>query len=234
MSKITLRELEGNNGQEGKPCYVAVNGEVYEISGSSLWENGAHMDTHQAGRDLTESLADAPHGTEVLEAFRKVGELERRPQITEPQTPRSIPGWALAMLSLHSHPICAHFPQALFVFAPLFLALFYISAEPSFERTAYHLMVSGFLMAIPATASGFVHWLYKYGGRSRPVFRLKIVLSLLLLPLSGLAVAVHTAHGNLDANTVNWAILLLYVLMVPVIVLLGRAGGLIVFSGKGR
>jgi predicted heme/steroid binding protein/uncharacterized membrane protein len=233
MSNFDLKELQKYDGREGKPSYVAVNGEVYDVSSSPMWEDGDHMGQHQAGSDLTEALFSAPHGKEVFESFKKVGVLVSAPP--EEETPRRVPpAWASLLLAIHSHPITSHFPQAFFVFAPLFLALFYATGERSFERTAYHLLCAGFLMAFPATATGFVHWWYKYGGRPRAVFRLKMVLSALLLPASGLVFAFHTASGALLPDSVHWALLFLYFLMIPLVVSLGRAGGLIVFNARGR
>jgi len=234
ISTFTLEKLEKYNGQGGKLSYVAVNGEVYEVSASPMWGNGLHAGLHRAGCDLTGALFVAPHGKRVFERFKKVGVLVSAPDAKE-STPRRVPpAWASKLISIHSHPIAAHFPQAFFVFAPLFLMLFYATGARSFERTGYHLLCAGFIMAFPATITGFLHWWYKYGGKSRPVFKLKIVLSLLLLPAAGLVFAFHTACGVLAPDSINWAALLLYFIMVPLVMMLGRAGGQIVFGGKGR
>ena len=233
MPDITIKELEKQNGREGTASFVAVNGEVYDVSESPMWEQGDHMGIHHAGSDLTAAIADAPHGMEVFERVKKVGGLVQGVP-TESVPARKLPAWASMMIALHSHPISAHFPQAFFVFAPIFLVLFYLTGVPSFERTAYHLLWTSFLVAFPSTATGFLHWWYKYSGRSRPVFKVKIVLSLLLLPVAGFTLGMHTAHGVLTQGSIDWLILMLYVAMVPIIVFLGRAGGLIVFGGRGR
>jgi predicted heme/steroid binding protein/uncharacterized membrane protein len=232
MSALTREELEKHNGKGGSKSFVAVNGEVYDVSASPMWEDGDHVGQHRAGCDLTEALFSAPHGKEVFEHFTKAGILA--PSVVE-EMPRKIPpAWASMLLSIHSHPITSHFPQAFFVFAPLFLALFYATRVGSFERTAYHLLCAGFLMSFPSAATGFLHWRYKYGGRSRPVFKLKIILSALLLPASGLVLAFHTMSGALAPDSINWPVLSFYFVMIPLVVSLGRAGGLIVFSGRGR
>lgn len=233
MPDISIEELEKQNGREGSSSFVAVNGEVYDVSESPMWELGDHMGIHHAGADLTAAIADAPHGMEVFERVKKVGGLLQG-STTESAPGRKLPVWASMLIALHSHPISAHFPQAFFVFAPLFLVLFYVTGVQSFERTAYHLLWTSFLVAFPATATGFLHWWYKYSGKSRPVFKLKMILSLLLIPVAGFALGVHTAYGALAPGAINWLILLLYAVMVPIIVLLGRAGGLIVFGGRGR
>jgi predicted heme/steroid binding protein len=66
LKKFTLKELEEYNGKDGKPTYMAYEGKVYDLSQSSLWGNGNHIGSHQAGRDITEELETAPHGDEVL------------------------------------------------------------------------------------------------------------------------------------------------------------------------
>lgn len=233
MADMTLEELEKEDGQEGRGTLVAAHGRVYDVGGSALWKGGRHMGAHQAGADLTAELADAPHGEEVFERVREAGRLvERKAGKAEPA--RELPAWAEKLIALHSHPISAHFPQAFFVFAPVFLALFYVSGNPGFERTAFHTLSAGFLMAFPGALTGLVHWWYKYGGKARPVFKLKIALSVLLLALAGAGVLLHFSAGTLSPDALHWGVIALYVLLLPVITLLGRAGGQIVFGGKGR
>jgi predicted heme/steroid binding protein len=73
--KITHQELEENNGQNGKPAYIAFQGKVYDVSDSSFWMDGEHMGMHNAGKDLTEELEMAPHRDENFAKVKFVGEL---------------------------------------------------------------------------------------------------------------------------------------------------------------
>jgi len=41
------------------------------------WKDGKHQALHMAGRDLTNSLKDAPHGVDVLKRFPVVGTLRK-------------------------------------------------------------------------------------------------------------------------------------------------------------
>jgi predicted heme/steroid binding protein len=75
MRTFTRQELARYDGRNGAPAFVAFNGKVYDVSGSFLWQNGNHQVLHQAGADLTDSLAEAPHGADVLERFPVVGTL---------------------------------------------------------------------------------------------------------------------------------------------------------------
>jgi predicted heme/steroid binding protein/uncharacterized membrane protein len=60
--------LAAFDGEEGRPAFAAVGGEVYDLSSSPLWKGGVHMN-HSAGRDLSDAIARAPHGREKLERF---------------------------------------------------------------------------------------------------------------------------------------------------------------------
>ena len=65
------------DGAAGRPCYVACEGLVYDVSASvDSWAAGVHYTIHQGGRDLTAALLEAPHGAEALEAFPVVGRYE--------------------------------------------------------------------------------------------------------------------------------------------------------------
>lgn len=76
MRTINKKELSRYNGLEG-PVYVAYKDTVYDVSSSFLWKGGRHQVLHNAGEDLTDSLPDAPHGTDVLEKFPVAGILVR-------------------------------------------------------------------------------------------------------------------------------------------------------------
>ena len=72
---FTLEELETFAGKEGKGIYVAVWGRVYDLSQSRLWKTGAHMQRHEAGKELGEALVQSPHGEKPLEKFPIIGVL---------------------------------------------------------------------------------------------------------------------------------------------------------------
>ena len=74
---MNLAELAQYHGRDGKPAYIAVNGKIYDVTGSPRWSNGLHPPDHQAGQDLTEELASAPHVRAVVERFPVVGTLDQ-------------------------------------------------------------------------------------------------------------------------------------------------------------
>lgn len=73
---MTREELARFDGRDGRPPYVAVNGKIYDFTGSPLWQAGDHQGAHQAGSDLSEALLTAPHVRALIERFPVVGELE--------------------------------------------------------------------------------------------------------------------------------------------------------------
>jgi predicted heme/steroid binding protein len=73
--RFTLQELKQYDGKNGRPAYVAYKGKVYDVTDNYLWPDGDHQGEHVAGRDLTQELANAPHGEEALERVKLVGVL---------------------------------------------------------------------------------------------------------------------------------------------------------------
>jgi predicted heme/steroid binding protein len=60
---FTLQELSKYNGQNGQKAYVAVDGVVYDVTGSPNWPGGKHSPCNLeavAGKDLSEILKQAP------------------------------------------------------------------------------------------------------------------------------------------------------------------------------
>lgn len=76
MKNFTLKELRNYDGKEGRPAYIAYKGKVYDVTSSFLWKHGRHQAFHEAGKDLTDSLKDAPHGEELVKKFPVVGSLK--------------------------------------------------------------------------------------------------------------------------------------------------------------
>ena len=73
--KFTLEELKQYDGKNGKPAYIAHKGKVYDVTDNYLWIDGDHQGEHAAGKDLTEDIANAPHGEENLERVKLIGVL---------------------------------------------------------------------------------------------------------------------------------------------------------------
>lgn len=77
---ITQAQLAENDGEEDRPCWIAIDGTVYDASDNNQWQNGEHVPSNgraKCGEDLSSVLSQAPHGREVLGELRTVGELAR-------------------------------------------------------------------------------------------------------------------------------------------------------------
>jgi predicted heme/steroid binding protein len=78
LKEYTRTELSRYDGRNGAPAYIAYKGLIYNVSGSYHWRNGEHWVLHSAGRDLTAEMHDAPHDTDLLEAFPVIGMLSEK------------------------------------------------------------------------------------------------------------------------------------------------------------
>ncbi len=82
---MTVDELAGYDGEDGRPAYFAYDGRVFDATESKLWKGGNHLGRHQAGFDLSDALKQAPHGEEKIISLPLVGNL--RETGVAPRTP---------------------------------------------------------------------------------------------------------------------------------------------------
>jgi predicted heme/steroid binding protein len=75
LRKFTKQELARYNGRDNTSAFIAYKGKAYDVSGSFLWQNGRHQVHHVAGNDLTKDLAQASHGSDLLDRIPVVGTL---------------------------------------------------------------------------------------------------------------------------------------------------------------
>lgn len=134
------------------------------------------------------------------------------------------------------HAVAAHFPNALLPTGFLFLLLTAVSSENSFEATSYHLLFVAFL-AIPATiATGLVAWKKKFSGELAPIFRKKILLSVVLFVLAILSTGWRWYHPEVftSGGVSAWVYFLLIAAILGCVTLLGHYGGQLVFGRQQR
>jgi len=70
---FTLNELAKYNGQNGQPAYVAVDGDVYDLT--KVFRSGKHF-SHYAGTELTNAFYSY-HAKRVLSKYSIVGKLTK-------------------------------------------------------------------------------------------------------------------------------------------------------------
>ena len=73
LKTFNAQELAKYNGQNGNPAYIAVDGNVYDVTNVPQWKNGTHAGRFQAGVDQTEALKQSPHGPSKLDNIPIVG-----------------------------------------------------------------------------------------------------------------------------------------------------------------
>ncbi len=73
--KLSLEELAKFDGKDGRLAYVAFKGNVYDVTDSPWWFEGNHLGEHDAGKDLTEAMGGASHGSTVMDRMKLVGTL---------------------------------------------------------------------------------------------------------------------------------------------------------------
>ncbi|MBW2260614.1 MAG: cytochrome b5 [Deltaproteobacteria bacterium] len=229
MKPITREELEKGDGEQDRPALVSVDGRIYDVSSSGMWTGGKHMNVHGAGRDLSAEIKAAPHGPDVLERFEQVGEMKQEGDGAADAYPK--PGKLVSMiLARHPHPVSVHFPIALSLAGALFAVLGVVLSNETLEAAGFYNLVFGAVMSPPAIGAGLLSWWYNYGGAWTPIFRKKIVLSVLYLIVAGSAIAIRLALPEAgDAIPWNWVYVALAAVLPPVAVSLGFLGGKITF-----
>ncbi len=221
-------DLKLHNGKEGKPAYLSYKNRVYDVSGSRLWKEGVHMARHSAGEDLTDFLAMAPHGEEVLTRFKEVDKLEESD--ADKRTGRKM---LLSSLyrKFHPHPMLIHFPIALFVFSMLLQTLFHTTALRSFELSAYYSLSFATLMMPPSILSGFLSWWINYDMTVTTIFKNKIIFSIILLFMGIAEITLRSLSPGISPG--ESPVTLLYNILiyanVPVTGLIAYNGGKITF-----
>lgn len=233
--EIDKTKLAENDGKEGKPAFVGYDGKIYDVTESKLWKKGLHMNRHQAGQDLTESIGAAPHGSEVLNRFKEVGSLKAgQAQDVRPQLPNWLNNFfdKYPFLKRHPHPMVVHFPMAFFIAASIFLLWYYVisPARPLLDSILYmHILGT---MSLPfALMTGWLSWQVNYLGKRIGNVTRKITFSIVVL-IFDIVVLVSIA-GNLEllANPqgVQIVIPIMIFLYLPIVSFIGQQGGDLVY-----
>ncbi|MDZ7760447.1 MAG: DUF2231 domain-containing protein [Desulfovermiculus sp.] len=235
---FTREEVAEGDGREGRPVYIVFENTVYDVSESPLWKNGSHMQMHQAGADLTDQLAAAPHFAEVFtkKRVKEVGVLK------PDQRSKDLPGFmktllrSLPMLRRHPHPISVHFPTAYLTTAFLFLLVHYVIGESvglDFHAFAFIMVVLGVVSAVFAMGTGFLTLWVNYRMKIPPLVQWKIKLAISVLG-TGLLAIILFATGLVELAFFRWIYNLLLLVLALLVMGLGYLGGQMVFPTKVR
>ena len=227
---MTSEELLSFNGKDGKPVYIAFQGKVYDVSKSPLWSKGLHMNRHPPGKELAGEISAAPHGTEVLERYPQVGILKKG----APEELKHLPFLIQSLLQKfpmakrHPHPMVVHFPLAFLMASSLFVLLYLIFKNASFEITSFYLLLLGAIATPFAMVTGLLTWWVNYRLKLSLFVKRKIQLSILLLIFE----AILILWRGFQPQVSNPIYFILMVLLTPIVGLLGYYGGQMTFPSE--
>lgn len=236
MRSFTREELAANDGRNGQPTLVAVDGKVYDVSDSKLWKNGLHVKSHPAGRDHSLNIQASPHGYDVLEGREPVGLLVDSPAVEKfssvTEAREETPLIQRLVMSFHPHPVSVHFPIALSMSASAFLVLRIVLDRAEMETVAFYCLVAAAITTPPAVCAGLLSWIFVYARAWTPLFRKKLVLSAILMVLQIAAVIFRFHCGAPDSllTTPHLWYFLMTLATVPLVAWLGYLGGKITFQ----
>jgi uncharacterized membrane protein len=190
------------------------------------------MRRHKTGTDLTADIQAAPHGTEALDNYSRVGTLKKDNTLNV-NMPKAVQ-WLLEtnpFFRRHPHPMTVHFPIVFFLANPFFNILFLLTDEQSFETTAVHCLAGGILFSIVAIATALLTWWYNYMAKMMKPIAIKLPLSLILFVLALILFIWWFMDPLVGINPEgpNLVYLLLVLSLVPMISILGWFGATMTF-----
>ncbi len=227
MKEFTSEELASFNGKEGNPIYISFEGRVYDVTKSRLWSKGLHMNRHPAGKDLSAEISAAPHGTEVLERYPQIGTIKKGPPEELKHLPLFLRNFLqrFPMIRQHPHPMVVHFPIALLMASSLFILLYFIFGDHSFETTGIYLLILGAISSPFAMATGLLTWWINYRLKLNYFVKRKIQLSILLLIIEIILISWRISHPD-PSHPIYF---IMIILLTPSVALLGYYGGQLTF-----
>ena len=230
MKEFTAEELLSFKGKEGRPVYIAFQGKVYDVSKSPLWSKGLHMNRHPSGKDLAGEISAAPHGTEVLERYPQAGVLKKG----TPEELKHLPPGLQNLLQRfpmgrrHPHPMVVHFPIALLTASSLFVLLYLIFKDPSFEITSFYLLVLGAIASPFAMFTGLFTWWVNYRLKLTLFVKRKIQFSIVLLIFEIILIFWRSFSFQIS----NPIYFIMVVILMPIVSILGYYGGQMTFPAE--
>ena len=73
--ELTIEELAEYDGLNGNKAYIAVDGNIYDVTDLPPWAGGMHND-FPAGHDYTKEIKDvSPHGLTPIEDLEPIGKI---------------------------------------------------------------------------------------------------------------------------------------------------------------
>jgi uncharacterized membrane protein len=185
------------------------------------------MNRHPAGKDITGEISAAPHGTEVLERYSQVGVLKKGAPEELKHLPPKLQNFLqrFPMAKRHPHPMIVHFPIAFLMASSLFILLYLLFKNPSFEITSIYLLILGAIASPFAMATGLLTWWINYRLKLTFFVKRKIQFSILLLAFEIILILWHNSQSQISHSIY----FILMFLLTPIVSLLGYYGGQMTF-----
>jgi len=233
MKVYNADDIARGCGEDGGAILIAVDGKVYDLTGSKRWPKGRHMNRHQAGRDLTPDLRAAPHGPEVLERFSAVGLYSETPPEAPSSRRAAVNRWLdhHPFWRRHPHPAAAHGPVG--IVAPVFLFAFLgLATRSEATEWAAFLCLVLVLLSLPIVmATGYITWWVNYECAHKSTIVWKRRLAWVALVLSAAAVGLRATIA--DPLEVTSPAVVAYaaaiVALTVIVLIIGYLGGQLTF-----
>ncbi|GIT97532.1 2-oxoacid:acceptor oxidoreductase subunit alpha [Sulfurovum sp. TSL1] len=200
---MTLEQLKQFNGKNDQKAYFAYKGNVYDVTDSPLWENGMHEGLHEAGVDLTDALANAPHAEEVFSKFEIVDTLDNyaeKVQNGEDEN-ENRRDWVRWYRKYHPHPMLVHFPIALHLFAAGMDLIFLFQPKASFAAAVFYTFFVSTVLGVFTILSGMLSWWINYRLALTHILRMKLTFSVITLILGIIGIVIYLNYPDVAYST---------------------------------
>ncbi|MFH0821236.1 MAG: UbiA family prenyltransferase [Pseudomonadota bacterium] len=234
MKSYTLDEVARSNGEQGSEgTLVAVDGKVYDLSGSKRWAGGVHMRRHRAGADLSSDIKAAPHSPDVLGRFPLVGVIEEKTKEPQPGLKGRVDAWLddHPFFRRHPHPALVHIPVGCGAAAAVFHVIGVLLGSPALATAAFRCLALVLVVLPPTLATGYFTWWMNYDCTDSRLIKFKRRLAWGAVGLAG--VAVITRIFVQDPLDLSNRLSLMYTAALlgfsGIVSVVGFLGGLLIF-----
>lgn len=232
MQQFSEKELREYNGQDGRPAYIAYEGNVYDVTSSKFWKNGSHFKKHFAGSDLTAELVNAPHSDEVFANFPCVGKFVAITHTAGETKKERYRQW---YARYHPHPMVIHFPIALHYFSATADVLFLANPSDKYEAAVFLSFLIATVMGFAALVTGIFSWWINYDFSMSRAFVIKLIGAFFTLVVGIIPIVQKMMNPNVpfSQGIEGWLYHSIIFITVISITVVGYYGGKITW-GKQR